>query len=1019
MANQKCIVVHGARKHNLKNIHVEIPRDKLVVVTGLSGSGKSTLAFDTIYAEGQRRYVESLSSYARQFLGQMEKPEVDYIEGLSPAISIDQKSVSRNPRSTVGTVTEIYDYLRVLFARLGKPYCPKCAHPIDAQTVDQMIDIITDLLAGKEIMILAPVVRGRKGEYIELIKDFERRGYSEARINGEIISLNRPPKLARYKAHTIEIITDKVSVPLGHSEHGRGIPQSRSERDLSTSLEMTNNDFRLRLTEAVENAVGLADGLIAVVSGKEELNLSNKLSCTNCDFGAFPALEPRLFSFNSPYGACAKCHGLGDFQEFDADLVLPDRAKTIAGGGLLPWSYRASNWWGMVIHAVCLHYGINELRPIKDLPTRQVELLLYGRGAGGTIPMEHRSKSGHEFRWQMRFRGIMKMLEKRFHETTSEAVRDDLTKYMAQQPCPDCHGQRLKPEALAVKINTSVSLRGVSDAAISSAEGPDCRVLDPGWVGARNDKRVVLLGLAMTSANIADLCDMSIVALDKFFIEWRLSDHEQKVASRLVDEIKARLHFLVNVGLGYLTLARASKTLSGGETQRIRLASQIGSGLVGVLYVLDEPSIGLHQRDNSRLMQTLMALRDLGNTVLVIEHDEETMRLADHIIDLGPGAGQRGGYLVAEGSVADIIKNRQSLTGRYLSGQLKIGYRSTRRKQTGNYLTVRGASENNLKNINVRLPIGGQFISVTGVSGSGKSTLVHEILYKTLAHRLNKAWEKPGKFQEIEGVEYLDKAILIDQSPIGRTPRSNPATYTKTFDIIRELFAATPEARVRGYGPSRFSFNVASGAGGGRCQKCRGDGVLKVEMHFLPDVYLPCDVCGGKRYNHETLQVRYKGKNIAEVLEMTIDEALEFFQNIPRLKDKLGTLNDVGLGYIHLGQAATTLSGGEAQRVKLSTELSRRATGKTIYILDEPTTGLHFADVAKLLEVLHRLVDGGNTVLVIEHNLDVIKTADYIIDLGPEGGEAGGRVIAAGTPEMLAGINTSFTGQYLKKYLRA
>jgi excinuclease ABC subunit A len=945
------IVVHGARKHNLKNIHVEIPRNKLVVVTGLSGSGKSTLAFDTIYAEGQRRYVESLSSYARQFLGQMEKPEVDYIEGLSPAISIDQKSVSNNPRSTVGTVTEIYDYLRVLFARIGKPFCPKCGKPIEAQTVDQMVDMILNLFATRPVTLLAPVVRGRKGEYIELLKDFERRGFSEACINGQIISLDKPPKLARYKAHTIEIITDRIKLP-----HAREL----------------DADFRLRLAEAIESAISLADGLVVARSGDQAISMSSSLACTHCDHGAFPALEPRLFSFNSPYGACPKCHGLGNFQEFDVDLILPDRHKTIAGGGILPWSYRPNNWWGVVIHAVCRHYGVSEYRPIKDLPASQIEALLTGGDKPCVIAMEHETKSGSEFRWRMQWHGIIHMLNKRFRETSSDAIREDLTKYMTQQSCPRCHGQRLKAEALGVTIQNK---------------------------------------------NIIELCDLSVGELHNFFAKWQLTDHERAVAYRLVDEVKARLQFLVDVGLGYLSLSRASNTLSGGETQRIRLASQIGSGLVGVLYVLDEPSIGLHQRDNAKLLQTLGKLRDLGNTVLAIEHDEETMRLADYIIDLGPGAGKLGGEVVATGTAKEVERSAKSLTGQYLAGKLAIGYRQRRRPPSGHYLTIKGATENNLKNISVRLPVGGQFICVTGVSGSGKSTLVYEIMYKALANRLNRAWEKPGHHREIEGSEYLDKVVSIDQSPIGRTPRSNPATYTKTFDLIRELFAATAEARIRGYEPSRFSFNVSSAGGGGRCGKCQGDGVLKVEMHFLPDVYLPCDVCGGQRYNHETLQVRYRGKNIADVLAMTIDEALEFFVNIPRLKDKLQTLADVGLGYVCLGQSATTLSGGEAQRIKLSAELSRRATGKTIYMLDEPTTGLHFADVAKLLEVLHRLVDEGNTVLVIEHNLDVIKTADYIIDLGPEGGEAGGRVVAAGTPEMLAGIKTSYTGQYLKKYL--
>jgi len=941
------IIIKGAREHNLKNIDVTIPRNKFVVITGLSGSGKSSLAFDTIYAEGQRRYVESLSSYARQFLGQMEKPDVDYIEGLSPAISIDQKSVSKNPRSTVGTVTEIYDYLRVLFARIGIAYCPQCGKRIEAQAVDQMVDMVADLFAGKKITFLSPVVRGRKGEYLELFKDMVRRGYLNARINGTIVNLEKPPKLARYKAHTIEIIIDEFSIP----------------------KEGLSGDLRLRLNEAVESASSLSDGLIKVVSGKEEFNLSTKLACSHCDYGAFPELEPRLFSFNSPYGACPKCSGLGFFQEFDPDLVLPDKNKTIAGGGILPWSYGQYNWWGMLLNHVCQYYRINQHRPIKDLPPHQVEKLLYGPPGGEYIPIHHQTKSGNSYRFNLRFRGIMGILKKRYRETSSEYIREDLSKYMTKQPCSQCQGKRLKKEALSVKIN---------------------------------------------KMSIADLASLSIRDLHHKIDGLELNEAEMKVAKRLLNEISTRLSFLVNVGLDYLTLDRTSSTLSGGETQRIRLASQIGSGLVGVLYVLDEPSIGLHQRDNRRLLQSLIGLRDLGNTVLVIEHDEETMRTADHIIDLGPGAGKLGGYLVASGTPKKIIAAKYSLTGQYLAGVKSIPYNPKRRQQSGNYLTVKGASENNLQNISVRLPLGGQFICVTGISGSGKSTLVHEIIYKALANKLNRAWMKPGKFSLMEGVENLDKVVIIDQTPIGRTPRSNPATYTKTFDFVRELFAATPDSRVRGYLPGRFSFNVR----GGRCEKCQGDGSLKVEMHFLPDVYLPCDVCGGKRYNRETLQVRYKGKNIAEVLEMTVDEALEFFKPIPHLRNKLQTLADVGLGYIHLGQPATTLSGGEAQRVKLSTELSRRATGKTLYILDEPTTGLHFDDVKKLLEVLHRLADEGNTVLVIEHNLDVVKTADYIIDLGPEGGERGGKVVAAGTPEMLAGIKASYTGQYLRKALK-
>jgi len=944
---EESIIIKGARQHNLKNIDVTIPRNQLVVITGLSGSGKSSLAFDTIYAEGQRRYIESLSSYARQFLGQMEKPEVDYIEGLSPSISIDQKSVSRNPRSTVGTVTEIYDYLRVLYARMGHPYCPKCGHKIEAQTVDQMSDMVMHLFAGQSIMILSPVIRSRKGEYIELMQEYIKRGYVKARINNNIVELKDNPTLARYKANTIEIIIDELVIP---------------------DIDIADDDFKMRLNEALESAAGESNGLVTIVSDKDTLSLSMSLACTHCDYGAFPALEPRLFSFNSPFGACPTCHGLGYFEEFDVDLVLPDRSKTINAGGLLPWSYASHNWWGTIISSVCRQYKIDEHRPIKDLPRSDVDLLLYGKGVSGKVSIMH-GQGGDGFSWQMKFDGIMKLLERRYRDTSSDYIREDLHKYITSQPCHSCGSKRLKPEALSVKIR---------------------------------DK------------SIADLSSMSIKNLKEYFDAFDPSELEQRVAGRLAEEIKARLQFLNNVGLDYLSLDRASNSLSGGETQRIRLASQIGSGLVGVLYVLDEPSIGLHQRDNERLLDTLKGLRDLGNTVLVIEHDQETMEVADYLIDLGPGAGREGGYLVASGKPEEVKKVKESLTGQYLSGELKIPYRQKRRHQNGKYLTVKGATENNLKNITVKIPLSGQFVCVTGVSGSGKSTLVNEIIYKTLANRLNRAWEKPGKCESIEGDDNLDKVIVIDQSPIGRTPRSNPATYTKIFDIIRELFAATEESRVRGYSPSRFSFNVR----GGRCEKCLGDGMLKVEMHFLPDVYIPCDVCNGRRYNRETLQVRYKGKNIADVLGMTIAEAYEFFYNIPKLRDKLKVICDVGLGYIHLGQPATTLSGGEAQRIKLSAELSRRATGRTMYVLDEPTTGLHFHDVAKLLEVLHHLVDDGNTVLVIEHNLDVIKNADYIIDLGPEGGERGGKILAAGTPEMIAGIQDSETGRFLRKVMR-
>ncbi|HPM28027.1 MAG TPA: excinuclease ABC subunit UvrA [bacterium] len=950
MAEHNNIIVKGAREHNLKNIDAVIPRNKLVVITGLSGSGKSSLAFDTIYAEGQRRYVESLSSYARQFLGQMNKPDVDYIEGLSPAISIDQKTVSKNPRSTVGTVTEVYDYLRVFYARIGEPYCPNCGAKIEAQTIDQMIEVSTSLFNGRTVTILAPVVRGRKGEYLELIKGYTTKGYLKARIDGEIVSTDAPPKLGRYKKHDIEIIVDSIDLaPTGLSE-----------------------DKRMRLSEAIETATQLSHGTIIMQADQDEIALSTSLACSNCSFGAFPELEPRLFSFNSPFGACEKCDGLGFFQEFDADLVIPDKTKTIAGGAVLPWSYNQHNWWGVLLRHVCNYYNINQFIPLKNMSEEKVTTLLWGKGGVDKIPVKHATKTGSRFEWHLRFEGLMNLLQKRYSTTSSDYIRDDLAKYMTKQPCPLCMGKRLKKEALSVKIKNK---------------------------------------------NIYDLTKLSIVDLLEWFNTLSLTAAEEKIVQQVVVEIKARLEFLINVGLDYLSLERASATLSGGETQRIRLASQIGSGLVGVLYVLDEPSIGLHQRDNAKLLESLTKLRDLGNTVLVIEHDEETMRVADHIIDLGPGAGRLGGELVVGGSLEEVKNTERSLTGQYLSGKKEISYNKKRRPMSGKYLTVKGAKENNLKNINVRLPLHSQLICVTGVSGSGKSTLVNEIIYKSLANKLNRAWLKPGKHDSLEGYDTLDKVVVIDQTSIGRTPRSNPVTYTKTFDFIRTLFASTTEAKLRGYSASRFSFNVSAKHGGGRCEKCRGDGALKVEMHFLPDVFLACDVCGGRRYNQETLKVRYKNKNIADVLNMTVDEALEFFAPIPLIKNKLQTLSDVGLGYIHLGQSATTLSGGEAQRVKLSTELSRRATGKTIYILDEPTTGLHFEDVRKLLEVLHRLVDEGNTVLVIEHNLDVIKTADYIIDLGPEGGERGGKVVAAGTPEMIAGIKKSYTGQYLRRYL--
>jgi len=941
------IFVKGAREHNLKNIDVKIPRNKFVVITGISGSGKSSLAFDTIFAEGQRRYIESLSTYARQFLGQVEKPDVDYIEGLSPAVSIDQKAVSKNPRSTVGTVTEIYDYLRVLFARVGKAYCLIDGKPIQQYSVDEVSELILDNFENQTVEIYAPVVRGRKGDYLTLINDYLNRGYETILVDGKKVQGKKGQRLERYKVHNIKVLIDRISI-------------GQNPKD--------SKDLIFRLSEAIETASREGDGIIEAKSEKETINFSTKFSCP--DGHIFPELEPRLFSFNSPYGACEKCNGLGFKQEIDPQLIIPDRTKTIEQGAILPWSYSPFSYYGSIVRAVAQDLAVKTNVPLKNISQDKIDYFLYGDGSGKLLSVTYYTH-GRPRHFYLRFNGLIDLLERRFEKTDSDAVKEEITKYMSKLPCEKCGGLRLKPEALSVKV---------SDMSIDQI------------VAMPVDK-----------------------ALD-FFQNIKLSENDRIISERLIREIISRLKFLSDVGLNYLTLDRYANSLSGGETQRIRLASQIGSGLMGVLYVLDEPSIGLHQRDNKRLLKTLKSLRDLGNTVIVIEHDEETIRSADYIVDLGPGAGNKGGKVVAEGPLNEIIKNKESLTGAYLRGEKRIDLPKVRRKLTGRYLTVVGASENNLKNLTVKFPVG-LFVGVTGVSGSGKSTLVNEVLYKGLAREIGQSWEKPGKYRSIEGKENIDKIINIDQSPIGRTPRSNPATYTKAFDVIRTLFAATEDARLRGYKPGRFSFNVASSSGGGRCEKCHGDGVLRIEMHFLPDVYIPCDVCQGKRYNKETLEVKFKGKNIAEVLDMTVDEAVAFFENIPGLSDKLKILQDVGLGYIKLGQRATTLSGGEAQRLKLSLELSKRATGKTLYVLDEPTTGLHFDDVKKLLEVLNRLVDQGNTVVVIEHNLDVIKTADYIIDLGPEGGDGGGRVVAAGTPEMIAGIKNSYTGQFLKKVL--
>ena len=938
--SEKSIIVKGAREHNLKNIDVEIPRDKLVVITGLSGSGKSSLAFDTIYAEGRRRYVESLSSYARMFLGQVEKPDVDSIDGLSPAISIDQKTISQNPRSTVGTVTEIYDYLRLLYARIGIPHCPICGRAIEQQSIDQIVGKVLEFEEGTKIQILSPIVRGRKGEHVKILDKARKDGYVRVRVDGEIISLDEEIKLEKNKKHNIEIVIDRLVV---------------------------KNSIRSRLADSIETSSSLSDGLTIVnVIGDRDYLFSQKYSCPIHGI-SIDDFSPRMFSFNNPFGACPKCTGLGVFMKIDESLVVPDETKSIRQGGVKAsgWAMEGSTIAAMYMEALAKKYDFSLDTPVGDLPKDVMNKVLYGTG-GEKLTIIRKSEYGVGT-YETPFEGIINNLERRFRETKSAWIKEEIEAFMSAIPCDECGGRRLSKESLSVTVG----------------------------------------GL-----NISEFCDFSIEKAIDFLDNLELSERDKKISELIIKEIKSRLNFLKSVGLTYLTLSRSSGTLSGGESQRIRLATQIGSSLMGVLYILDEPSIGLHQRDNDKLIGTLKHLRDLGNTVIVVEHDEDTMYAADYIVDIGPGAGVNGGELVCSGNVNKIKKCKKSVTGQYLSGEKYVAVPEKRRSGNGNFLKVIGAAENNLKDVDISIPLG-TFVCVTGVSGSGKSSLINEILYKYLAKNLNRAKTRAGKHKEILGTENLDKVISIDQSPIGRTPRSNPATYTGVFTDIRELFAATNDAKIRGYKSGRFSFNVK----GGRCESCEGDGILKIEMHFLPDVYVPCEVCKGKRYNHETLEVKYKGKNIYDVLEMTVDEALEFFKNIPKIQRKISTLKEVGLGYIKLGQPATTLSGGEAQRVKLATELSKRSTGKTIYILDEPTTGLHIADVHVLINVLQKLVDGGNTVVTIEHNMDFIKTADYIIDLGPEGGDGGGTIVAVGTPEDVAACEKSYTGTYLKKIL--
>mgnify|MGYP000156924916 FL=1 len=935
----KYIRIRGARQHNLKNINLDIPRDKMVVITGLSGSGKSSLAFDTIYAEGQRRYMESLSSYARQFLGQMDKPDVDYIEGLSPAISIDQKTTSRNPRSTVGTVTEIYDYLRLLFARVGHPHCPRCGKPVNQQSLDQMLDQLLALPERTKLLIMAQAVRGKKGEHKKLLEHIRKEGYTRLRIDGEIRDAGEEIQLEKNKKHTIEVVIDRLII---------------------------RPEIRPRMAESMEVALKMGQGVayVQIVDG-EQLMFSQNFACEDCGI-SLPEITPRMFSFNSPFGACPVCSGLGSQMEMDLELVLPDKAKSLAEGAIAPMSTNVKGYYMRQMDALVQKYGCTLDTPWQEMPAKLQQKLLYGTGEE-ILEFGYENMFGQYKIHRIPFEGVMNILNRRYRESESDTMREEYENYMSVNLCPECHGARLKPEVLAVTIG---------------------------------------------GKNIQQVTDMPVAQCQEFFQQVEFTDRELTIGRQVLKEINARLGFLAKVGLEYLTLSRAAGTLSGGEAQRIRLATQIGSGLVGVLYILDEPSIGLHQRDNNKLLEALKNLRNMGNTLLVVEHDEDTMRVADHIVDIGPGAGSQGGYVVAQGTAEEIMAVPESVTGQYLSHKKIIPVPEKRRQGNGNFLEILGAEENNLKNVHLKLPLG-VFTVITGVSGSGKSTLINEILYKAVASKLYRIKGRPGKFKKLLGMENVDKVIDIDQSPIGRTPRSNPATYTGVFDLIRTLFSQCSEAKMRGYKPGRFSFNIK----GGRCETCKGDGIIKIEMHFLSDVYVPCEVCGGARYNQETLEVKYKGKSIADVLDMTIEEAVEFFKNVPRIANKLQVLQDVGLGYVKLGQSATTLSGGEAQRVKLATELSRRSTGKTLYILDEPTTGLHTADIHRLLVILQRLVDGGDSVVVIEHNLDVIKSADYIVDLGPEGGDKGGTIVAQGTPEEIVKVKASYTGKFLKPML--